>query len=205
LNFLYPQNGTSAGVKMLQPYRKYHDDKAESTMCDIVAALGEGKMVLLDLASTASTMRRYFADMIAENVFAAQEEKFNEDALGDHWIQLYFEEAHNLFPANDKNVTGIYDRIGKEGAKLRLGMIYSTQSPSTISAELLRETENVFIGHISAPGELQTINKLQEAFSGCEQGILRHRTPGYMRMLTKSHRFVIPVQMHLYDALFEGV
>ena len=52
-----------------------------------------------------------------------------------NYIQLYFEEAHNLFPRKeDKDLTLIYNRLAKEGQKLRLGLNYATQEVSSISA-----------------------------------------------------------------------
>lgn len=78
-------------------------------------------------------------------------------------------------------------------------MIYSTQSPSTISKELLVQTENFFIGHLSSIEEASALSKLQIAYSGIENDILKARTPGFMRMLTMSNRFVIPVQTELYN------
>lgn len=79
-------------------------------------------------------------------------------------------------------------------------MTYSTQSPSTIYGELLNQTENFFVGHLSSSDETKTLTRLQNAFAGVEDEIMRSRTPGYMRMLTKSHRFVVPVQARLYEA-----
>ena len=73
-------------------------------------------------------------------------------------------------------------------------MTYSTQSPSTIYGELLTQTENFFVGHLSSAIETAALAKLQRAFAGVEEEIMRSRTPGYMRMLTQSHRFVIPVR-----------
>ena len=53
----------------------------------------------------------------------------------NNFIQFYFEEAHNLFPKkDDKDLSQIYNRIAKEGAKLNLGMIYATQEVSSISS-----------------------------------------------------------------------
>jgi hypothetical protein len=40
---------------------------------------------------------------------------------------------------------------------------------------------------------------VQVAFQGCEDQIMRSRTPGFMQMLTHSHRYVVPVQMRMYD------
>ena len=81
-----------------------------------------------------------------------------------------------------------------------IDMVYSTQSPSTINRELLAQTENFFVGHLSSQDEAQALGKVQVAFSGHEPDILRAKTPGYMRMLTQSHRFVIPVQARKFAA-----
>jgi DNA helicase HerA-like ATPase len=117
---------------------------------------------------------------------------------------LSFEEAHNLFPSNDKDLTGVYARFAKEGAKFQIGMVYSTQSPSTMNKDLLAQTENFFVGHLSSLDEARSLSKLQAAFSGVEEDIIRARTPGYMRMLTVSHRFVIPLQADKFEAVAGG-
>jgi len=114
-------------------------------------------------------------------------------------VQLYFEEAHNLFPRNDNDFTGVYARFAKEGAKFHIGMVYSTQSPSTINRELLTQTENFFVAHMSSQDEANAIAKLQVAFDGLQKDILNTRTPGYMRMLTFSNRFIVPVQVNKFE------
>ena len=72
-----------------------------------------------------------------------------------------------------KDLTDVYSRFAKEGAKFHIGMIYSTQSPSTISKELLVQTENFFIGHLSSIEEASALSKLQIAYSGIETDILK--------------------------------
>jgi hypothetical protein len=79
-------------------------------------------------------------------------------------------------------------------------MVYSTQSPSTINKELLAQTENFFVAHLSSQDESKALARVQIAFSGIEEDILRAKTPGYMRMLTMSHRFVVPVQAKKFEA-----
>jgi DNA helicase HerA-like ATPase len=126
--------------------------------------------------------------------------KRTSNNLGNHFLQLYFEEAHNLFPTDDKDFTGVYVRFAKEGAKFHIGIVYSTQSPSTINKELLAQTENFFVSHLSSQDETRALSRIQVAFAGIEEDILRARTPGYMRMMTLSHRFVIPVQARKFEA-----
>ena len=138
--------------------------------------------------------------MLSRAVFSCQEQKFVTNNLGDKFVQLYFEEAHNLFPVDAKDLTGVYARFAKEGAKFHIGMVYSTQSPSTINRELLAQTENFFVGHLASQDETKALSRVQVAFAGIEQDILRSKTPGYMRMLTLSHRFVVPVQARKFEA-----
>ncbi len=199
LEFLSPSSGS--GPTILRGYMAYHAADAGDFIIDILALLDEGKTVILDLGNASDQIRRYFADMLSKAVFGHQEAKFVGNELGENFVQLYFEEAHNLFPPESKDLTGVYARFAKEGAKFHIGMVYSTQSPSTINSELLAQTENFFVGHLSSQDETRSLSRVQIAFAGIEEDILRAKTPGYMRMLTMSHRFVIPVQTHRFEAV----
>ena len=198
LGFLVPTSGSGASI--LRPYAKFHHKDAGQFSQEILSYLDNGKSVILDLGNATDEVRRYFSNMLSLDVFHHQEVKFVENSLNKHFIQLYFEEAHNLFPVKDNELTGVYARFAKEGAKFHIGMVYSTQSPSTINKELLAQTENFFIGHLSSQDEARALSRLQVAFDGVEQDILKSKTPGYMRMLTMSNRFVIPVQAKLFEA-----
>ncbi|MDE0641076.1 DUF87 domain-containing protein [Bacillus sp. CNPSo 3703] len=193
LNFLNPASGS--GTQILTSYRHYHSPSAGDFITEIIQLLNDGKTVILDLGNASEDVRKYFSDMLSKAVFASQEDKFVSNTLSNHFIQLYFEEAHNLFPNNNKENTTVYHRFAKEGAKFHIGMVYSTQSPSTISQELLVQTENFFVGHLASTHEANALSKLQHTFNGLEDDIKKSRTPGYMRILTNSHRFVIPVQV----------
>ncbi len=197
LNFLCPESGK--GPVMLSKYKMYHSATAGDFVTEIINYLDEGKTVILDLGNANDEIRQYFSDLLSRAVFNKQETEFVNNNLGDKYIQLYFEEAHNLFPPQTKDNQDVYSRFAKEGAKFHIGMVYSTQSPSTISKELLVQTENFFVGHLASTDETKALTRTQIAFEGVEDDILRAKTPGYMRMLTMSHRFVIPVQANLYQ------
>ncbi len=198
LEFLHPASGS--GPIILRAYREYHAPQAGDFVAEILDLLDAGKTVILDLGNATDEIRRYFSDLLSRAVFSHQERKFVSNKLGGHFVQLYFEEAHNLFPTDDEDFAGVYVRFAKEGAKFHIGMVYSTQSPSTINKELLAQTENFFVGHLSSQDETKALSRLQVSFAGIEADILRAKTPGYMRMLTMSHRFVIPLQARLFVA-----
>ena len=203
LKFLNPGGGRSGPIK-LASLKDYHDSNASDIYNNIIDSLNNGKTIILDLGNAKDSIRAFFSKSLSTKVFINQENKFVSNKLKDDYIQLYFEEAHNLFPPHSDN-KDIYARFAKEGAKFHIGMVYSTQSPSTISSELLVQTENFFVGHLASTGETSAITKTQIAFDGIEEDILRARTPGFMRMLTMSHRFIIPVQAKLYDPSKVGV
>ncbi|MBT1689219.1 ATP-binding protein [Dawidia soli] len=198
LEFLVPASGS--GTSILRPYERYHAPNAGNFIDEILALLDKGRTVILDLGNATDNIRRYFADMLSRAVFSRQEKKFVDNQLGNQYVQLYFEEAHNLFPPDSKDLTGVYARFAKEGAKFHIGMVYSTQSPSTINKELLAQTENFFVGHLSSQDETRALSRVQIAFQGIEEDILRSKTPGYVRMLTMSHRFIIPMQAYKFEA-----
>lgn len=197
LDFLSPATG--AGPTVLRAYLRYHAADAGNFQEEILQFLDQGRTVILDLGNATDTIRRYFSNMLSTAVFRAQETKFVNNTLGQRYVQLYFEEAHNLFPPDSKDLTGVYARFAKEGAKFHIGIVYSTQSPSTINKELLAQTENFFVGHLSSQDETKALSRVQVAFAGCEEDIMRAKTPGYMRMLTMSHRFVVPIQALLFE------
>lgn len=191
LDFLKPSAG--AGPAMIQRFRIYHDKNAGNFTKEIIELLDKGKTVILDLGNANPEVMGYFSYELTNAIFNNQVDKFTNNALGDHFVQLYFEEAHNLFPAKEDR-DDIYRRTAKEGAKYHIGMVYSTQSVTSISRDLLGQTENFFIGHLSSQDEVNALAKVNISYESLKDDILLAKTVGYVRMLTRSHRFVIPVQ-----------
>jgi len=191
LEFLKPSIG--AGPAMIQRFRIYHDRNAGDFAREIIDLVDQGQTVILDLGNANPEVMEYFSYELSSAIFNHQVDKFTNNALGNHFVQLYFEEAHNLFPARDEGMD-IYRRIAKEGAKYHIGMVYSTQSVTTINKDLLAQTENFFIAHLSSQDEVNALAKVNVAYESLKGDILQAKTVGYIRMLTRSHRFVVSVQ-----------
>ncbi len=194
LGFLRPVSLTSAGPKIIQGFRKYHDPNAGDFVEEIVKFLDDGKTVIIDLGNAPPEVTNYFSVHLSKAIFHNQVDKFSNNKLGNHYLQLYFEEAHNLFPSKEQDEIDIYRRIAKEGAKYHIGMVYSTQSPTTINKDLLAQTENFFVAHLSSQDEVNALARVNTAYDSLKDDILQAKTVGYIRMLTRSNRFVISVQ-----------
>lgn len=105
-----------------------------------------------------------------------------------------------MFGYNDNSdETKIYRRFAKEGTKYHIGMVYSTQSHTTVNPDLLAQTENFFIAHLASVDDVNKLAKINVAYESMKNDILQAKTPGYIRMLTRSHRFVISMQAIKFD------
>lgn len=210
LGFLRPTSTVSTGPGIIQAFRKYHDPSAGNFVEEIIGLLDKGMTVILDLGNAPPEVMRYFSLHLSKSIFAHQVDKFANDRLGNHYLQLYFEEAHNLFPAGDRVTEEdlkFYNRIAKEGAKYHIGMVYSTQSVTTMNRDLLAQTENFFIAHLSSQDEVNALARVNVAYDSLRGDILQAKTVGYVRMLTRSHRFVVSVQARKFTppSVSEGV
>lgn len=188
-----------SGYTKLVPFRRYHARDAGRLLDEIVEAVDACKTVILDLSNAAEELVEFFGGMVCNAVFKRQMDKFTSDRLGDHFVQFYFEEAHNLFPRDDRNLRNIYNRLAKEGAKLHVGIVYSTQSIESLSPDLLKNTENFFITHLNDEREIKALTRFHE-FRDVGTDVQRTKARGFVRMITKSHRFALPVQVRKFKA-----
>jgi hypothetical protein len=199
-----PGVGSSvSGYSKLVPFRRYHCREGGRLLDEIVEAIDASKTVILDLSNAAEELVEFFGGMVCSAVFKRQMDKFTSDRLGEHFVQFYFEEAHNLFPRDDRNLRNIYNRLAKEGAKLHVGIVYSTQSIESLSPDLLKNTENFFITHLNDEREIRALTRFHE-FRDVGGDVQRTKARGFVRMITKSHRFALPVQVRKFKGKAEG-
>lgn len=193
------ENGSSvSGALKLKQIVKYHSADGGNLLESIVEDINKSKTVILDLSNAPEDIYNFFSEMIAHKIFASQMEKFTTNNLGDLHIQFFFEEAHNIFPANDKDLTNIYNRLAKEGAKLKIGVGYSTQSISSLSPDLLKNTENFFIAHLNDEKEIRELSRFYE-FQDVGEDVQRTKARGFVRLITRSHKFALPVQIDKFE------
>lgn len=189
------------GSKYLTPFKPFHSIEGSNVEKEIIADVMAGKTVMVDLSQTDQLVSNFYSERIAKAILREQMKNFAEmeaDKFASKSVLFYFEEAHNLFRADDKDLTSIYNKLAKEGAKFRIGMIYATQSMTTLSPDLLKNTENFFIAHLNDDREIREIERRYE-FKDIGLDVQRSRSKGYVRMITLSHRYALPVQIKLFE------
>lgn len=175
-----------------------HTNRTDSSFeVDISKLLEKGEIVIVDLSQGNPVVQQTFAEKICNRVFHNSMSRFVNNKP-NNFIQFYFEEAHNLFPKKeDKDLSQIYNRIAKEGAKLNLGMTYATQEVSSISSNILKNTQNWFIAHLNNEDETRELRKYYD-FNDFTESLTRFsakKDKGFVRMKTYSNPFVVPVQI----------
>lgn len=187
-----------SGFLKLRPLQPLHTDTVDKPFeQDVIERLRLGQIVIVDLSQGDPDIQRLYSDRICRAIFADAMARFI-DAKPNNFLQFYFEEAHNLFPRkDDKDLSQVYNRIAKEGAKLNLGLLYATQEVSSISGNILKNTQNWFIAHLNNDDETREIRKYYN-FGDFTDGLIRFSPSddkGFVRMKTYTNPFVVPVQI----------
>lgn len=179
-----------------------HTEKTNNSFeTDIRDLLRQGKIVIVDLSQGNPAVQATFSEKICRKLFSDSMKNFTK-TKPNNFVQFYFEEAHNLFPKkDDSDLSQIYNRIAKEGAKLNLGMIYATQEVSSISSNILKNTQNWFIAHLNNDDEIRELKKYYD-FKDFTESLTRFSAKedkGFVRMKTYSNPFVVPVQIDKFE------
>ena len=197
------------GLAMTRNARVWHDLSSDEDYAEaIVRQVREGKLVIVDQLLGHPDLNRQAAARIVQRLFNAQQQNFVNAQLDSETggivrpphVIIYAEEAHTLLPrSSEDDNTNVWARIAKEGAKFNIGMVYSTQEPSSIQANILKNTENWFIAHLNNTDETHQISRFND-FKDFAAGIMNVSEKGLVKMRTQSGYFTIPVQIEEFTA-----
>jgi hypothetical protein len=88
--------------------------------------------------------------------------------------------------------------VAKEGAKYGISLVYATQEPSSIHANILSNTENFFVTHLNNDNEIKALSRYYD-FEDFSESLKRCQDVGFARIKTLSANFTTPTQILLFE------
>lgn len=197
---LYAPSGTRLGwrwLRRLTPFHSYHakEDYADRIYNDLVA----GRLVIVDLSRGTEQVLQLLSERVINHLLGKATDRF---VSGQHLhrMQIVIEEAHRLFDrkAYDAASPNPYVRLAKEAAKLKIGLIYATQEVTAVAPAVLANTSNWIVAHLNNSDEIRTLSKYYD-FKSFEADILSAEDRGFVRIKTRSGKYIVPVQVLKFD------
>ena len=207
--------GGDLGISRLRGLKTQHDPNVKDDYAvQIVNDLTDGRLVIVDQSTGAPDLIQRAAERIMWELFNQQKAVFinpPRDSEGNLLLDengnitpppdviVYAEEAHTLLPAKNADLKSVWARIAKEGSKFRIGLVYSTQEPSSILANILKNTDNWFVAHLNNQDETRELRKYYD-FDMFAGQILKVPDTGFLRMRCLSNPYIVPIQVNRFEA-----
>jgi hypothetical protein len=191
-----------AGYRLLEPLRVYHSPSRTEDYCEeILRELVAGKIVIVDLSRGSEAVLQFCSERIVNHIVEAAARRF---AAGQEPqpVQIFIEEAHRLFNRDRMAVPAEKDpyvRLAKEAAKYRIGLVYATQEVSSVDPLILSNTSNWAVAHLNNRVEVGELSRYYD-FGDFAELTLRAEDVGFVRLKTRSGRYIVPMQIDRFDA-----
>lgn len=185
------------GRQAIGAAKDYHGPSgSQEIAADIYKYLTDGRIVILDLSVGSPTIREELSRKLVREIFQKSSATFNRGSNPPR-IVIYVEEAHNLI-GKKAELTEIWPRIAKEGAKYGIALVYATQEPSSIHPNILANTENFFVTHLNNDSEIRALSGFYD-FADFGASLKRSQDVGFARIKTLSASFVTPTQILKFE------
>ncbi len=156
----------------------------------------EGKVIVLDLPSLGDGAT-FFVQRLMTSLFERAIELYGERQAN---FVVVLEEAHNVLEEEGS----IFYRVAKEGRKYGIGMLYSTQSPASIPMEILSQTENFLVKHLSSEEDVKALKKAKAPFALVTDFLLSEPIIGYSYVYFEPYQpFVVPLRVKLLESVLK--
>jgi hypothetical protein len=152
-----------------------HRPNAPNIVLDTLKSIRQGKTVIVDLSLLPTELGISLSNTILEGIFKHNVMNITQGNLVE--CIAVFEEAQNVLNKDSVNEgLSYFVRWAKEGRKYRLGLVYVTQQPGAIAAEIVSQTDNFFVMHLLGKGDIDSLKAANPHYDGVISNFLKNET-----------------------------
>jgi len=174
----------------------------ESTVDDIVRALEEGKIVIIDTSRLSDKAELLIGSIIAGKILKKYQWYKSEGVLAEKpVVSIVLEEAPRVIGSEVLAKTGenIYSIIAKEGRKFKVGLIAITQLTSVIPKTILANINTkIILGNELASERRAIIESASQDLSSDDRAIAS-LDKGEAIVTTNFTKFAVPIKVPLFS------
>lgn len=183
--------------------RVFSSTAGESTIKEIVGALQNGKVVIIDTSKIGDEAELLIGSMIATDVFTKYQNFKAEGALTDKIpISIVIEEAPRVLGSERLQLgDNIYSRIAREGRKFKIGLLAITQLTSVIPRDILTNINTkIILGNEMATERRALIDSAAQDLADDDR-MIASLDKGEAIVTSIFTKFAVPIQIPLFEDL----
>lgn len=177
-----------------------HRDAAVSVTKDILQALDEARVVLVDTSSLYESEEILLGAVLARSLFRRNKDlyKRREEFEKMPPCVIALEEAQRVLVRREGEQS-IFAQIAREGRKFKTGLCAVTQQPKLVPEELLSQFNTYVVLGLSDARDRQTImGSAKQDVSSLEREV-QTLEPGEAIVVSPNVPFAVPTRIHLYE------
>ncbi len=187
--------------------RVFSDTAGEATADNIVQALEEGRVVIIDTSKLGDEAELLIGSIIASSVFDKYQAYKSDGKLdAKPPVSVIIEEAPRVLAADKIEKTGenIYSTIAREGRKFKVGLIAITQLTSVIPREILTNMNTkIIFGNEMAAERSAIIGSAAQDLSDDDRNIAS-LDKGEAIVSSIFTKFAVPIYVPLFEEHTKG-
>jgi hypothetical protein len=180
-------------------------DPASRLMDALIAALGAGKLCVVDVSQLRGGPSLVLSGLILRRIFDRNQEEFTKEKPQSIPTIAVVEEAQSVL--NEKaSAAQPYIEWVKEGRKYDLGALLITQQPGSIPVEILSQGDNWFLFHLLSANDLRAVKGANAHFSDdLLSSLLNEPIPGHGVFWSSvgGRPFPVPFRAMLFEGLYK--
>lgn len=174
------------------------DDETYTISRDIVKALHDGKVVLIDTSMLNSIDELLVTTILARTIFEKNKKLYEERGSMEDipTVLITLEEAQRVLSRMTGN---IYSAIAREGRKFKVGLCAIAQQPRLIGPEILSQFNTLLILRLADKNDRENIIRASSHDISQLDNEIQTLMPGEAILSSISTPFPLPMKIHKFE------